>query len=374
MYEDPAADPVGVLPPPPTSPPTVGRRPRRAWAWWLGGSVFVLVLVALVAAAFIRVPYVIISPGEATALDQRVLQVGDASSDDPGHFLYLTVSVSNRDPNLYRYLFARLDPDASVQRKERLIGCAGYDESLRLGQEQMGQSQDAAKAAAMRRLGHEVGVERQQTLVIDVQCDGPSMGRIELGDVIVAVDGTPVTAADDVRPLVVAHQPGDVARFTVERAGERRDVLVRLGSRDGEAFAGILTQTDRRHQFPIDVEIDTARVSGPSAGLAFSLAIIDELTPGSVTGGRDVAVTGTISEDGAVGPVGGVAQKAVTAREAGARLMIVPRDEVREARNHAGGMKVVGVATLDDALRTLARAGGAPVAASPIAAPSTAAQ
>jgi len=334
---------------------------------WSAGVTALLLVMALVAAAFVRVPYVIISPGDATALDDRVLQVfGAPTYEHEGELLYLTVAVSNRDPNLYRYLFARLDPDAAVERRERIIGCAGYAESQRFARDQMEQSQDAAKTVALRRLGYDVFAEPSRVQVVDVVCGGPSDGRLQLGDVILAVDGTPVATADEVRPLIVARRPGETVMFSIERDGARREVRVRLGSRDdGSAFAGIVSQTDRRHRSPIDVRIDTARVSGPSAGLAFSLAIIDDLTPGSLTGGRDVAVTGTITEDGTVGAVGGVAQKAVTARHAGARLMLVPRDEVREARARAGDMKVIGVRTLDDALRALARNGGTAIAVAP---------
>jgi len=323
-----------------------------------------VVLGALAAAAFIHVPYVIISPGDATPLDETVLQVDGATTyRHDGDLLFLTVAVSTRDPNLYRYLFAKLDDDTAVEKRQAVIGCAGYAESARLSVDEMAQSQDVAKTVALRRLGYDVPDEPSRVQVVDVLCDGPSDGRLQLGDVITSVDGTPVTSADEVRPLIVAHAPGDTLVFGVERDGARRDVRVKLGEREGASYAGIITQTDRRHRIPIDVKIDTARVSGPSAGLAFSLAIIDDLTPGDLTGPRDVAVTGTILEDGTVGPVGGVAQKAVTARRAGAELMIVPQAEVKDARARAGDMKVVGVRTIDDALAALAANGGASIAA-----------
>jgi PDZ domain-containing protein len=124
---------------------------------------------------------------------------------------------------------------------------------------------------------------------------------------------------------------------------------------------GIVTQAFVDYRFPIDVRIDTARVGGPSAGLAFTLAIIDDLTPGSLTGGERVAVTGTISPDGKVGPVGGVEQKAITARTNGVQLMLVPKAEVRDARRGAGDVRVVGVDTIDEALAALQDAGGAAV-------------
>ena len=144
--------------------------------------------------------------------------------------------------------------------------------------------------------------------------------------------------------------------LTVERDGDERDIEVGTraapdGPCEGKAQLGIVGRTrDEKFDYPVDVKIDTGRVGGPSAGLAFTLTIIDELTPGDLTGGRPVAVTGTIEPDGRVGPIGGVAQKAVAAKDAGARLFIVPGDELRDAREHADGMKVVGVATLDEAL------------------------
>ena len=317
-----------------------------------------LVAVVVVAAAFVRVPYVVISPGSATPLDRQVVTVdGAATYPHRGRFLYLTVTVSNRDPNLYRWLFASLDPNSTVVKREAVLGCASYAASDRLAVDEMDQSQDAATTVALEHLGYTVTAEPSTVQVIDVLCDGPADGALEPGDVVTSVDGTPVTRAEEIRPVLVARRPGDEVTFGIRRGDEHLDVAVRLGRHDGQAFAGIVTRTVTKHTFPVEVSIDTARVSGPSAGLAFSLAITDELSAGSLTGGRRVAVTGTIADDGTVGPVGGVAQKAVAARRAGARLMLVPPDEVAEARRHAGRMRVVGVATFADAIAALGSGG-----------------
>jgi len=352
-------------------------RQRLRWPAVVGCVLGAVLLIALLVAPFIHVPYVIVGPGDATPLDQSVLQVhGAPTYDHKGNLLFLTVTVSNRDPNLYRWLFAKLDPDTDVSKKQTVIGgCASYAESNRLAASAMDQSQDTAKAVALQRLGYTVESDAGPVQIVDVICGGPSDGKLELGDQIVAIDGQPVNTAEEVRPPIVAHRPGDTATFTVLREGERLDVDVRLGARkDADAgervtYAGIFTQQEVRHQIPLTVDIDTRRVSGPSAGLAFTLAIIDQLTPGSLTGGKNVAITGTIGEDGSVGIVGGVQQKAVTARRSGAKLMIVPKGEVKDARSRAGDMKVVGVSTVDDALQALERAGGVPIAT-----PATAAQ
>ena len=379
MAEELAAPPVPDGPPAGPSrddPFGWGVRRRLRWPAYLGAAVAILVLVVLLAAPFIHVPYVIVGPGDATPLDRSVVQVHGAQTyGGDGDLLYLTVTVSNRDPNLYRWLFAKLDPDIDVSKKQSVIGgCASYAESNRLAVDQMDQSQDTAKAVALRKLGYTVETNAGPVQIVDVICGGPSEGKLELGDQIVAIDGQPVNTAEDVRPPIVAHKPGETAVFTVLRDDERQNIDVRLGAhKDRETgarvpYAGIYTQQEIRHDMPVTVDIDTQRVSGPSAGLAFTLAIIDQLTPGSLTGHEKVAVTGAINDDGTVGPVGGVKQKAITARRAGAKLMLVPSLEYEDARSRAGDMKVVAVDTVDDALRALERAGGKPIASTATAA------
>jgi PDZ domain-containing protein len=113
------------------------------------------------------------------------------------------------------------------------------------------------------------------------------------------------------------------------------------------------------YEFPFEVEIDTGDVGGPSAGLAFTLALIDDLTPGDLTGGSAVAVTGTISGDGTVGPVGGTGQKAAAVRSAGFDLFLVPTADYDDAVAHAGGdLSVVSVDSIDEALAALGEHGG----------------
>jgi PDZ domain-containing protein len=376
---DGAATGAPPTPPPPTpgSDSTPGKGPGRHW---LKVSALVLALAfaaVVIAGNFIHMPYVIISPGEATALDSRVITIdGTPTYRHAGDLLFLTVRVTNSDPSLWRYLFAKADDDVNVQKKSNVIGgCATYDENARLNDLLMTQSQDVAKTVALRRLGYTVVDGASRAVIADVNCGGPSQGRLMLGDVITAIDGNPVGAADTVKPLVLAHKVGDEVRVTLDRAGTTKEVTVRLGRnpayaalggvRGTTAFMGIATQTVTDEQFPVDVRIDTRRVSGPSAGLAFTLAIIDDLTPGNLTGGKRVAVTGSILPDGGVAPVGGVEQKTITARRQGATLMLVPAGEAKAAREHADGMRIVVVKTVADALAALHRAGGAAVPAVP---------
>ncbi|MBM3672729.1 MAG: PDZ domain-containing protein [Actinobacteria bacterium] len=373
---------------PPLRRPPLSRRQQARRT--IGIVALAVLAVAVVAANFVRVPYVIISPGDATPLTEDVVSVkGVETHEHSGELLFLTVRVSNRDPSVWRWLFAELDSDVTVTKKEAVIGCASYEANAELQNILMLESQDIAKTVALQRLGYDVVEQSSRVVITEVLCDGPSEGLLELGDELVAIESSPVSSLEDVRPLIQAHRPGETITVTVRRDHQEQDVDVRLGKEPRlptpsstteplpprGSTLGIVSQQITEEQFPFVIDIDTQRVSGPSAGLAFTLAIIDDLTEGELTGGKRVAVTGSILPDGGVQPVGGVEQKTVAARRSGAALMLVPacpepvprNCEAVLARAHAEGMRVVIVETIDDALEALERFGGDPIPPRPTA-------
>jgi PDZ domain-containing protein len=363
---------VSTEPPPTTAPPPPlaespetdpGRRKKRRRRVVL--SSFVLGLGAiLIAAYFVHLPYILISPGEATPLDSSVVMIeGAPTYEHQGDFLFLTVRVSSSQPNVYRVIDGWLDDDVTVRKQEDVLGGLSFEENEVVNTLQMETSQNSAKKVALETLGYDVEVVRSGAIIVAVVDDGPSEGELGVGDVITAVDGRPISRSEQIRPIVRAKAPGDEILFTVERGDETEDVRVTAGRNpdDGTTYVGVSTQTRERYRFPIDVQIDTHNVGGPSAGLAFTLAIIDDLTPGDLTGGEDVAVTGAIQPNGRVSEVGGVEQKAAVARDRGAVLMLVPEEEVETAERTAGDMPVIGIDDIDDALAALERIGGAPV-------------
>lgn len=359
---------TGAPPPPNTeaspnaeaSPPKRRRRPLLA----AGTIVGVLVIIALLAGALIRLPYVLIAPGNASVV-QRVVKVqGAPTYSHRGDLLFLTVSVSSDRPNVFAVLSGWLDDNTDVEPEDKVLQGRSRAEDERLSKLEMADSQMTAKRVALERLGYTVPVSGQGAVVTAVEKGAPADGKLRVGDVITGVDGQPVTLSEQLGPIVRSRAAGQPVTFTVERDHTTSDVTIVSratpgGQCRGRAQVGVSTGTrSEKFDFPVDVNIDTGKVSGPSAGLAFTLTILDELTPGDLTGGKKVAVTGTIEPDGSVGPIGGAAQKAVAAQKAGAKLFLVPKAEVKEARSRADGMKVVGVATLDDALRELQKFGG----------------
>jgi PDZ domain-containing protein len=336
----------------------------------------VLVVVLVVAGFLIHLPYVVISPGYATPLDEKVITVDGAQTyEHRGNVLFLTVRVTTHDPTVWRVVTSWLDPDREVVKRSSVVGCLSDSENVTINARLMQQSQDVAKDVALTRLGYTVEEDPPEITVVEVCQGAPAYGTLEAGDQVLAIDDQQVTELEDVGRLVQQRRPGEVASVTYSRGGTTETERVVTGKidqkgnecvpvrhvRDGTACLGVTMEPFVTYHFPIDVTIDTQRVGGPSAGLAFTLAIIDDLTPGDLTGGRRVAVTGTIASDGTVGPVGGVEQKAITARHNKVALMIVPKSELQDARKGAGGLEVVGVDTIDQALATLEKSGGAPV-------------
>jgi PDZ domain-containing protein len=375
-------DPFPATTPPPELPPPARSRKHTVLAVVLS-SLGALIAVVVVAGFLIHLPYVIISPGSATPLDSQVVQIDGAQTypDDSGNILFLTVRVSTSEPNVWRVVTSWLDPDQAVEDRDSVQGCLTDAENQQFNSDLMDQSQNDAKYVALTRLGYAVPVDPVQIRVVEVCRDAPAHGVLETGDQVLAVDGADVADVQQIGQKVQSHEPGDQISVTFDRNGVThtesitagkvhtegsgtsavQSCVPAAGTTTGTACVGVSSQEFVTYQFPIDVKINTQLVGGPSAGLAFTLAIIDDLTPGSLTGGTRVAVTGTIAPDGTVGEVGGVEQKAITARTNGVQLMVVPKREVADAKRGAGDVRVVGVSTIDQALDALHEAGGAAV-------------
>lgn len=360
----PDAD-VPTAPPPPPAAPEPPR--ARRWPVVLGVAVALAVVIILVGSV-IRLPYVIYSPGSATPVNDVVRITGTRTYRHQGDVLFLTVAVSRDRPNVWRYLAAELDEDSQIVGEHDYLQGASRQTVQRENEVAMTDSQLAAKKVALEKLGYRVTASGSGAVVLRTLKDSPASGHLRAGDVITAVDGQPVRLAEDVGTIVRSKPAGTTFAFTVVDHGRTRTESItttaaRSGELKGKPYVGIEPATKGlKFDFPVDVNIDAGDVTGPSAGLAFTLTLIDEMSPGNLTGGKSVAVTGTMAPDGTVGAVGGVPQKTATAVGAGATLFIVPREEVKQARERAGSsLRVVGVRNIDDALRALRENGGAPV-------------
>jgi PDZ domain-containing protein len=360
--------------PAPPPEPAVQRSAIPRWTKWFAGLGAIVVAVGI-AGTVIHLPYDTFSPGDALNLKPRVSVHGAKTYSDSGQVMLLF--VRERDHvNVWSWLQAKLDSNIEMVDQTVVSGGDTQEHLNEQGVCDMTQSKISARAAALSALGDKVkvlpGVDivgfPQGATAKGVAIRFPAEKVLLPCDEIAAVDGHEVTPTTDISTLISRHRPGTNVVLRIIRSGHPLTVKVPVAAYKGKRIIGI--QPAARYQFPVRIAVDTSNITGPSAGLAMTLAIIDELTPGDLTGGKRVAVTGTITPGGAVGQIGAIEQKGITAKAAHAQIFIVPacgKDAVCSAdlqklrRRVGNNIAVEPVSTLAQALRVLRDAGGAPV-------------
>ncbi len=327
----------------------------------LAGLIAVPFLVALwLAALLLPVPYVTYSPGLtvdvlAEEKGTEIVQVsGHKTYRDDGELRMTTVYVTQPKAhvNLLEAMKAWVDPEEAVYPYDAVYG---EDETAEQSETesaiQMVSSQDAATAVALNELGYDV---KPIVEVLNVEKGLPADGKLKVRDVILKVNGQSITKSQQVVDEVGKSEAGDSVTFLVRRDGKPVTVVVKPRVVDGDLRVGVTSGPG--FLFPFQVSVDIPEdIGGPSAGLMFSLAIYDTLTPGSLTGGQIVAGTGTIDATGKVGPIGGIQQKVVSARQSGAELFLVPADNCADAtRAPNEGMRLVKATTMHEARQSIA--------------------
>ena len=335
--------------------------PYRPSKWATRGLTALFLVVALGSVlALVPSNYVILKPGPTTNILGRgegskpiVTISGHASYPARGHLNFTTVRQVG-DPedraSLLDVLIAAVSPSQDVYDMDLLYppGTTAKDAEAENAAE-MTDSQQVATAVAARSIGAEV---TERTIVSSVPDGSPAKDVLRGGDQITSIDGTPVSDGDQIRAAVQKHKPGESLALVVLRGGRSIDLTTRTRDSDGRTVMGILL--GRSFTVPFQVNIDVGQVGGPSAGLMLSLGIRDLLTPGDLTGGKDIAGTGTMSPDGKVGPIGGIAQKVVGARGDGADWFLAPADNCADLDGRVpDGLHVIKVTTFDDALASV---------------------
>jgi Lon-like protease len=330
---------------------------RRALTLFIAGGA---VIVALVAAMLLPVPYVILGPGPT------LNTLGSDSNGKPlitvsGHRVYQTaghlnmVTVTYRGGpgnqfNVFTALRAWLDKDEAVVPQSELFAPGQSQQQVQQqDQIQMTSSQQDATAAAL----HQLGIGYKTVVgVAGTEKGMPASDVLKAGDVITAVDGQKVTSATQLTTLIKSHAPSGPLHLTIIRGGRTRQVQVSTKQVDGRPVIGVLVQP--QYQFPFSVNITIGNIGGPSAGMMFALGVIDKLTPMNLTGGKFIAGTGEISANGAVAPIGGIQQKMVGARAAGATVFLAPAANCPDTKGAVpAGLRVVKVSTLSGAISDL---------------------
>jgi Lon-like protease len=316
-------------------------------------TVGVLALIGLVFALnFYRLPVVALSPGPMEDVLARLKVEGSRVYDSEGK-LYLTSVGIDDNVRFYEALLAMANRDVQLLPRAQLY--PDQQDSIEIDKENaalMDRSKETATVVALRKVGYDIepsGVE-----VTQVVSGAPADGKLLAGDKILAADGHAVASIDQVRKAIDRHRAGERVAFRIDRDHTRKDVSVPVQEADNQPRVGILLR-DLFPELPVTVSIQTQNnIGGPSAGLMFTLSIIDKLTPEDLTAGRRIAGTGEIALDGSVLPVGGVAEKLIAVHRLGVRTFLIPAGNCAGVRGQVpDGLRLVKVSKIDDALRFL---------------------
>jgi Lon-like protease len=316
-------------------------------------AVGVLALIGLVFAVnFYRLPVVALSPGPMEDVLARLKVEGSRVYDSEGK-LYLTSVGIDDDVRFYEALLDMANRDVQLLPRAELY--PEEQDSTEIDKENaalMDRSKETASVVALREVGYEIepsGVE-----VTQVVAGTPADGKLRAGDRILEADGHAIDSTEEVRAAITRHEIGERVAFRVSRDDTEKNVPVQVQEADGQPRVGILLR-DLFPDLPVKVSIETENnIGGPSAGLMFSLSIIDKLTPEDLTGGKRIAGTGEIAIDGGVLPVGGVAEKLIAVRRLGVTTFLIPAENCDSVRGRVpDGLRLVKVSTITDALRFL---------------------
>ncbi|MGQ0632105.1 MAG: YlbL family protein, partial [Sporichthyaceae bacterium] len=308
-------------------------------------SITAILLVILVAVLIlVPVPYTRLTPGpttdtlgEANGKSLIVIE-GRKTYPDTGMLDLTTVAISNSDHRmtLLEAMSGWLRSGVAIVPRNTIYPDDQSAEDIEeRNTQEMVLSQKHATAAALRALD----IPITSHVVVAALTEGtPAFGQLEVGDRILKVDNEPIKEPIDVVTQVRTHSPGQKVVFTIDRAGERmtKTLTTAQNPDDGSLpFVGIEPNTD--YEFPFSVKISLEDVGGPSAGLMFALGLVERLTVEDITGGRHIAGTGSIADDGTVGKIGGIAMTILGATRGGATGFMVPAEICREAVEGAPG-------------------------------------
>ena len=332
-------------------------------------------------------PYAL-TPASADPVNDRIVfgELPDVVErfETTNDFVFVTVTAPNQ--SVLSWLAGRDEPAVDFLTEEDKFGVRTPSQRREFNLQMMRTAEQEAQYVALTTLGYDVEITAGDVIVQDVLCevpsdDGgdceqwfPSDEQIDPADRIVEADGVTLESVDDLRAVLADREPGDTIELVIERPGDGEEtVTVELSASPDDperTIIGFVPFDTASITLPFEVDINTGDIGGPSAGLAFTLAMIDELSPGSLTGDQNVAVTGTINLNGEVGAIGGLAQKVSAVHQNGVRVFLVPAsqseldDPVERQRLEDAGrgeVEIIPVATLDEALAALERLGGDPL-------------
>ena len=302
--------------------------PQKVW-------ILIIVVASIMPFGLMKTDYYFMAPGPPYQWDIEI--EGTEFYDYEGNLYQLT--VRRDEANYFTYIWAKVDNSVDLYSREVILPKGVTPQELsEISMQNMKTSENVAIAVALDSLDYEIETQGDGVLVVGILDDSPVAGKLLKEDLITSINNEEIKSTTEFIALLRTYEIGDIVSIGIIREGIKKSIETKLIEHidyENEPMVGFLASTpNQRFVFPISIDIDTGNVGGPSAGLMMALNVYNSLIENDITNGIKVAGTGTIEIDGSVGPVGGVKQKVIAAKNAGASLILVPTANFNDIKSY----------------------------------------
>ncbi|MBM7623805.1 PDZ domain-containing protein [Sporohalobacter salinus] len=321
-------------------------------------TISLIILAVVVLSSVWPTDYYLESPGVAKDLSPLVEVENDYSQNIEGQFRLTAVSLEPASLLEYYYVsFFGGEGVSLTPLKRQLPSGVDPKEYFEMMKDVMHESQLKAQAVALRQAGYEPKVTGKGAKIVEVLEDSNARGKLKKNDVIIKVDGKDINLLTEVVNEIRARKIGELVKIKIKRGKKELDYKIKtkeLEENPGQPSLGVLISSyQRSYDFPIEIKVDAGEIGGPSAGLMFTLEILNQITPTDLTHGYNIAGTGTIGLDGKVGKISGVKQKILAAEKEEVDIFLAPAENYEAAKEAASKVKVVSVKDIQETVRFL---------------------
>jgi len=310
---------------------------------------------------FVKTDYFFMSPGPPY---QWEIEYGEIENYDFDGNLY-QLTVRRDEASALIYLWSFIDDSIDLYPREMILPNGVTREELnQISIQNMKTSENVAIAVALEYLDFNVSTKGEGVLVVGVLEGSPVEGKLKKGDKIFSINNKEISSASEFIATLREFEIGEFIKIGLYRQFDGDEQFLEIETKliehvdyEDEPMVGFLATTiNEKFDFPFLIDIKTGNVGGPSAGLMMALNVYNNLIPEDITNSMVIAGTGTIEVDGSVGPVGGIKQKVISAKNAGAELILVPMANFEEAKPLATDFtKIVAVESFEEALKVISK-------------------
>ena len=322
---------------------------------------FLIIFITISSLSLVKTDYYFMSPGPPYQWEIEYVEIN--SFDFEGSLYQLT--VRRDEANALIYAWSLINDSYDLYPREVILPDGVTPKELsEISIQNMRTSENVAIAVALKNVGYEISSKGDGVSVVGLLDDSPVKEKLKKGDLLNSINNKEINSTTEFIATLRTYSIGESVSIGLLREvdGELKQMFVETTliehvEYEGEPMVGFLATTvNERFDFPFEIDIKTGNVGGPSAGLMMALNVYNNLIPEDITNSMVVAGTGTIEIDGSVGPVGGIKQKIIAAKRAGAELILVPIANFEEASQfETDKTAIVAVDSFDEALSVISQ-------------------